>query len=82
MHYITQRYGKKLGCSDRCIENNRIAAVVLLGSAIIVLHILPLLLKDIATLVKDNHEYKRGGWYYALDMIAILVRIDTVFTIS
>ena len=79
--YITQRYGEALGCGDRCIENNRIAAVVLLGSAIIILHIFPPILKDIAGLVKEDHKYDRGGWYYALDMIAILVRIDTVFTI-
>ena len=82
--YITQRYGEALGCGDRCIENNRIAAVVLLGSAIIILHIFPPILKDMAALVKEvkeDYKYDRGGWYYTLDMIAILVRIDTVFTI-
>lgn len=79
--YILQRYGDELGCGDKCIENNRIAAVVLLGSALILLHIMPPLLKDLATLVTEDSEEQIGGWYYALDMIAMLVRIDTVFTV-
>lgn len=79
--YILQRYGEVLGCGDQCVENNRIAAVVLLGSAIIILQIIPPLLKDIAVMVKDVYQYKHGGWYQALDMLALLVRIDSIFTI-
>ena len=70
--YISQRYGEALGCGDRCIENNRIAAVVMLGSAIIVLHF-----SSRFPTSKDD----LGWWYYTLGMIAVLVQIDTVFTI-
>ena len=79
--FILERYGETLGCGDMCIENNRIASVVLLGSAMVVWHIIPPLLKDIAVMVKDEYNYKHGGWYYALDMLALLIRVDTTFTV-
>ena len=81
MGYIINNYAEGLGCDSRCVENNRIASVVLLGTAAVLLHIVPLLLKDVATMLEDSEDFSHGQAYYMLDMFAILVRIDTTYTI-
>ena len=63
---------------NNAIENNRIAAIVLLGSALLVLNIFPILFRDLAKIL--DSDIKPGPWYYTLDMFAMLVRIDIIFT--
>ena len=77
MSYILVNYGDELGCHEGCVENNRIASVVLLGTAMLVLNIFPLLLGGYDKL---NDKERNGKWYYTLDIIAVLLRIDIIFT--
>ena len=86
--YILTNYGDALGCYDQCKENNRIAAVVLLGTAMLTFHVLPLLIgrldKAFETKEKQINAIKtsdKARLDYAVDMIAMLLRIDVLFTI-
>ena len=79
INFILERYGEDLGCGDACIENNRIAAVVTLGMSLILFHITPGILKKIA--IMNDWEDPETGWSYALDMLVVIVKIDTVFTV-
>ena len=79
INYILERYGENLGCGDVCVENNRIAAVVTLGLSLILFHITPGVLRKIAKM--NDWKYTETGWKSALDMLVIIVKIDTVFTV-
>ena len=79
-NYILERYGEDLGCGDVCVENNRIAAVVTLGLSLILFQVTPGVLRKIAKMNKD-WKYEETGWKSALDMLVVIVKIDTVFTV-
>jgi len=59
---------------------NKIAAVVLLGIALLIFHILPMLLGRLDKAI-HNEEDDKARWSYAVDMIAMLLRVDIVFTV-
>ena len=67
------------GCGDACVENNRIAAVITLGLSLILFHITPGVLRKIAKL--NDWKNPETGWKSALDMLVVIVKIDTVFTV-
>ena len=75
--YIVVNYGDVLGCDEQCAENNRIAAVVMLGIAMLVLNVFPILFGGLEKLLITD---KDGSWYYTVDTIAVLLRIDIIFT--
>ena len=78
INYIMERYGEDLGCGEKCVNNNRIAAVVLLGLSLMLFHVVPATLRKIAKMCGIKQE--QTGWNSALDMVVVIVKIDTVFT--
>ena len=47
INFIVRTYGDELGCGDQCVENNRIAAVVTSGLALLMFYVLPPVLKTL-----------------------------------
>ena len=80
INFILERYGEDLGCGDVCVENNQIAAVITLGLSLILFQVMPGVLRKIAKMNKD-WQYEETGWKSALDMLVVIVKIDTVFTV-
>jgi flagellar biosynthesis protein FliQ len=78
INYIMQRYSDALGCGDQCVTNNRIAAVISLGIALIMFQLFPLALSKFYHIVE--WEDKRSTWYSSLDMITVYVKVDIVYT--
>ena len=77
--FVFSRYGDVLGCGPQCVENNRIAAILILGCALIYLHLGPPCINKISDLMGIKHE--SVGWYSASDMITTILKIDAVFTV-
>lgn len=75
INYIMQRYGDAIGCGDQCVTNNRIASVVALGVALLILQLVPSVLRKIADWTDDE-----SVWYSTLDMIAVILKIDILYT--
>lgn len=85
--YIIQNYSEELGCGDQCVINNRIAAVVTLGLALIILHLFPVAFKYIDFIIinkngcnNDDWNDKTSKWNSGMDMITIIVKIDILYT--
>ena len=76
---IMQRYGEELDCDDSCINNNRIAAVMALGLSLIIFYLFPQVTNKISIMI--SWENVGTGWYSAIDMIGIILKLDIVFTI-
>ena len=64
---IMESYGEDLGCKEDCLRNNRIAAIITLGGAFIILQFGP----QILVCIREN-EHQETIWYSALDMIVII----------
>ena len=78
INYLTQNYGEELGCGSTCRENNRIAAVILLGLALLIYFFLPQVIGELAEMCKWKSEHT--GWYHALNMISVIIKIDALYT--
>lgn len=85
--YIIQNYSEELGCGDECVVNNRIAAVVTLGLALIILHFFPATFEQFDIIMYDSNGCDFNNWddntskyNYGLEMITIIVKIDIVYT--
>lgn len=78
INYIMQRYGEELGCGEQCVTNNRIAAVISLGTALIILELFPPAIHKFIKIVE--WEDTRSTWYSSLDMITIILRVDVLYT--
>ena len=82
--YIFQNYSEELGCGEQCLINNRIAAVLTLGLALMILHLFPAALKQVDHIIIEKGDTdwndKTSAWYNGLDMIATIVKIDIVYT--
>lgn len=76
--FIFDQYGEVLGCDQKCIENNRIAAIITLGIALIFYHLFPPCLQKVASIAALP---KSTGWYSASDMITTILKVDTLFTV-
>ena len=79
--YLLNSYGVELGCGTLCQNNNRIAATFSLGLALIIFHIIPPMLHKLFQVVKDEEKKdKKNPWYSAVDMITVMVKIDTLYS--
>lgn len=85
--YIIQNYSEELGCGNQCAINNRIAAVVTLGLALIILHLFPIAFKYIDFIIinkngcnKDDWNDTFSKWNSGMDMITIIVKVDILYT--
>lgn len=85
--FIIQNYSEELGCGDQCVVNNRIAAVVTLGLALIILHLFPVVFNYIDFSIIDKNGCNNDGWNdniskwnSGMDMITIIVKIDILYT--
>lgn len=74
---IMQKYGNDIGCGETCQESNRVAAIVFLGTALIFLNTIPILHE--ATKNKFDLE-SNDVWNYVLNVITILVSINTIYS--
>lgn len=77
--FIFTQYGDVLGCGQQCVENNRIAAVITLGLALMFYHLFPPCLPKIAKLCKVKD--KSTAWYSASDMMITILKVDALFTV-
>ena len=77
--FIFDRYGSVLGCGPQCIENNRIAAIIALGFALMFYQLFPMCIRKIADY--NQIEHTSTGWYSASDMMTTILKIDAVFTV-
>lgn len=78
---VIQRYGEDLGCDDQCEKNNRIAAVISLGVALILLHHLPPIAHNLDYLLKWEDTTMTSEWLLSLDMINIIIKVDAFYTV-
>lgn len=76
--FIFDKYGDALGCGEQCVENNRIAAVITLGLALVLYHLLPPCLHQVATLCELSES---TSWYSASSMITTIIKVDALFTV-
>ena len=77
--FIFDQYGEILGCGQQCVENNRIAAVITLGLALIFYHLFPPCLIKAAKMF--DLEGETTAWYSATDMFTSILKIDSLFTV-
>lgn len=73
-----EQYGEVLGCGPICVENIRIASVILLALALILYNIFPPFLHKIVKII--HKDFENTAWYSASGMIATILKIDTVYT--
>ena len=81
--YIMQNYSEELGCGDQCVINNRIAATVTLGLALLILQLFPVTFKQLDVIINDKYSYwndETSKWKYGLDMVTVIVKVDIVYT--
>ena len=83
--YILQNYSEELGCSTKCITNNRIAAILTLGLALVILQLSPVAFKKLDVVIKDcfkcsDWNDKTSPWNNGLDLIATIIKIDILYT--
>lgn len=76
--YILQRYGEAIGCDKKCIEINHTIARAILVIAALLLHIFPLLLKQLVQ--KYNWKYKQEDWYKAFGIFGVIVKVESAYT--
>lgn len=77
--FIFNHYSSVLGCGQQCINNNRIAAVICLGLALMFYHVFPSCLHKIAK--HKNMDDVSTGWYSASNMMTTILKIDALFTV-
>ena len=86
---ITLMYGEVLGCDSHCIENNRVAAPIAIGLSLFIFHILPQGFHNVCKECEESSNTKLSSyrlfenthWFYALEMLIIIIKIDTLYTV-
>ena len=81
--YILQNYSEELGCGTQCVINNRIAAVLTLGLALVILHLFPIAFRKLDVVIHvcfDDWDDKTSPWNTGMDLITLFVKIDILYT--
>ena len=78
--HLLRAYGDEFNCDIVCQKNNRIAATISLGLALIIFQIVPLILKKLYELIDKKGGKKKSSWLYAVDMIGMIVKMDTLYS--
>ena len=78
--HLLRAYGDELKCDTVCQKNNSIAATISLGFALIIFQIVPLILHKLYELIDKKGGKKKSSWFYAVDMIGMIVKIDTLYS--
>ena len=78
---LLEHYGEELGCGSTCREDNRIAAVIFLGLALVSYQAFPMAMKKCAELSGYADNLNVTGWFTAADMIPVLLKIDALYTV-
>ena len=76
MNIIIERFGKELGCVEKCALHNQIAAIGCLGCTLLLLYSIPLLHDYIKKSSRFEHH---SLWHYFYLVILVLVHINTVY---
>ncbi len=76
---IINQYGEELGCGSRCRENNRIAATICLGIALLFYQLVPPCLHKLQVI--EGSDSSSEKWYSASDMMVTIVKIDALYTV-
>ncbi len=77
---IINRYGEELGCGSRCRENNRIAATICLGIALLFYQLVPPCLRKLDQVIEGSDSSSKK-WYSASHMMVTIVKIDALYTV-
>ena len=79
---LLNSYSVELGCGEACVANNRIAASFSLGVALIIFQIVPTVMHKLFDMIRGerSRSTKIPNWYSALDMITVLVKLDTLYS--
>ncbi len=77
---IINQYGEELGCGSRCRENNRIAATICLGIALLFYQLIPPCLHKLEKVIEGSDSSSKK-WYSASDMMVTIVKIDALYTV-
>ena len=84
IEYIMQNYSEELGCGEQCVVNVRIAAVVTLGLALIILQLFPVTFSQLDFFIKDqcssDWNDETSVWNNGMEMITIIVKVDILYT--
>ena len=77
--YVLPQYADALNCSDVCQRGVEVTRQAALGTAIIIIHSIPVLDRDATYGNKYEEEYK--SLHYTLNVIAVLIKIDMIYSI-
>ncbi len=72
--YFVLRYSNHLNCSDSCIKGVEITRQATLGTALIIIHTLPIF-------DKDDDERGFDILHYLFNVTTVLIKIDMIFTV-
>ena len=75
--FLIDTFNPELGCEENCVTGNRVAAVISLGLALIIIQIVPPIVHKFK---KEGNFKKTPDWNSALDMITVLVKMDALYT--
>ena len=68
---LLEHYGGELGCGSTCREDNRIAAIIFLGFALVIYQASPMAMRKWAEFFDYEDSLDVTGWFTAADMIPI-----------
>ena len=77
--YVLPHYADALNCSDTCQRGVEVARHAALGTAIIIIHSIPVL--DWDATYDNNYKKKYKSLHYTLNVIAVLIKIDMIYSI-
>ncbi len=83
---LLNNYSAQLNCNGTCVANNSTAALFCLGVALIIFQIFPFIGKKFLKILKRTEKMKPPSikktpdWFSVIDMITILVKLDTLYS--
>ncbi len=83
---LLNKYGAQLNCNNTCIARNHAAASFCLGVALLIFQFLPFIGKKFLKVLKRTEKIKPAtirktpDWFSVIDMIVILVKLDTLYS--
>ena len=81
--YIADHYGEALGWSQRNIDNNKKAANITLGLALVFQHFLiPLLIEAAGLCIEGNMKSNKNMSHSSMNMITTFLPLDAFFTLA
>ena len=71
-----------LDCDETCVHNNRMAAFICLGLALIIFHLAPPVFQKLYKFFADGDDAEeKNPWLLAMDMITVMVKTDMLYSV-